>query len=168
MKKIKFILLACILLIAINKSALAKDDLSISLSVFMNGYYAKPYDNRIVVKQRPVPFYVELKNNARSSQLIYRKAQANVLAGLEFEIIDKNQRKTIVTRKKENLSSDVVVSKHLGPGKIAKSLVIINPDEWENSSVMKPQQEYQVRVIYNNNRTKIYSDYYTVVIRTPN
>lgn len=166
MRKIKFLFLACILFSLISFHALALGGLEVSLVVLQNNIYSKPYDNKIIVKERPTPFYVELKNTSGSSKLIYRKAQ-NELAGLEFEVTDENNQKTIVTRKKEYLTSEAITSKHLGAGKTVRNHIVIDHNEWENGTIMKPQKKYKVRVIYNNNHSKIYSDYYTVFVAAP-
>lgn len=144
------------------EKAVAQDVFRISLAVYKEGRYVKPFDRKIRVTEQPIPFYVIIKNISKTSQQIYKQAMAEAIDGFSFEVIDEKDHRVIVKKKPQDLSSKMLISRYLSPGDSVQAHVVIDPDEWENIPVLEPGKIkfFKVRVIYSSNNKSIYSDYY--------
>jgi hypothetical protein len=161
---IKKILLFVIILCTVQSVAHAKDPFKLSLVVNRGGRYVAPFDKKIAIYSQPTPFSVRLINVSDSAQMIYKLANASAIQGLQFEIKEPGRSKEIVKMKKEHLRSSTVIGRHIKPGERRVARIVIDPDTWDNIVILKPNVEYTVRAVYRSGSTKIYSDYYTVVL----
>ena len=161
---IKRILLFIIILCTVQSIAYAKDPFKLSFVVRVGGQYVAPFDKKITIRRQPTPFSIRLTNVSDSWQKIERLVNVPAIEGLQFEIKEPGKSKKILKMKKKGRTSSMVVGKHIKPGDSKVVNIVIDPERWENVVIFKPGVEYTVRAVYKIGSSKIYSDYYTVVL----
>jgi len=141
------------------------EPLHISLAVYKNGLYVKPFDGKIIITERPLPFNVYIENVSNASVRIYKKAMAEPESAILIEITNEKGQRTIIKRKKKRLSSDTVGFFYLSPGESKVIEMLIDPDKWEGLPILEEGKatQFTVRVIFDNDNRKVYSDYYDVL-----
>ena len=146
--------------------ARAGESLEVSIAQYRAGHYAAPIDNRIVVGQRPFPFYVVVKNTSDSAVKIYETKDTLSKENLEFEFVDAKGTKTVVTRKDDESKGKRSGFRRMQPKASLMTSVLLHQGEW-NMDLTIPRDkdvEFTVRVIYINDNKKIYSVPYKVTI----
>ena len=154
------------ILCTVQSVAHAKEPFKLSFVVSKGGQYVAPFDKKFTIYSQPTPFAIRLTNVSDSWQEIHKLANAPGIQGLQFEIKAPGSSKKIMRLKKENLKSGMVISRHIKPGESKVVRIVIDPEKWENIVILKPGVEYKVRAVYRSGSTKIYSDYYTVVLES--
>jgi len=145
--------------------ALSMDSLQVSIAVNINGRYVKPFDHKITIRQQPMPFYVEIKNTSRSSQRLWEPPKkGDTENAVSIEIVDEQRRKTIITKRRNQLPISMSSFKYLQPGESKIIKMLIDPDEWKNVTILEKGKviHFKARAIFQNGSKKIYSKYYEV------
>lgn len=143
----------------------ARADLIVYVETRENGQYVEPVDHQIHVRIRPIPFRIVLKNPSSSSEKVYTST-ADGYSAISFELLGEgNKKKYIRRREQEETSSNFQQMQYLSPGQTLTFDMLLNARDWEG--VVVPGQEtassLKVRAIYDNDNSKIYSDYYEVI-----
>jgi len=153
-------------------------DFEVYIAIYKNGEYIKPYDRKIVIRQRPLPFHVVIKNTTSSSQQlfgvrnrsgeIFREGTALDQDFVALEVKPETGSRIIV-KKKSDPSSRSTVSpyRYIGSGKSEIMKILMDPDEWEGLSKFNRSgiHNFKVRAIYDNGGSKLYSPYYDVTLK---
>jgi hypothetical protein len=161
---IKRMVLCLIVLCSFCVPAHAGDPFKLSFVVRKGGQWIAPFDNKFTIHSQPTPFAVRLTNVSDSWKEIHKLANAEAIQGLQFEIQAPRSSKKTVKMKKGNLRSNTVISKHIKPGKSRVVRIVMDPEKWENIVIFEPGVEYKVRAVYKSGSTRIYSDYYKVML----
>ena len=148
-------------------SAMAGEDLAVSFATYRAGHYVAPIGNRIIVGDRPFPFYVLVKNAGDRATEIYEKKGGLNAAHLEFEFTDAKGLKTVVVHKEAPSSRERGGYRMMQPGEQQIASVLINAEEWKLSMSIPADKdsEWSLRVIYVNGKKKIYSVPYKITIK---
>jgi len=146
--------------------SLSIDSLRVSIAVNKGGQYVKPFDRKITIRRQPMPFYVEIKNTSRSSQKLWDAPMGDPDNVVSIEIIDERRRRTIITKRRDQLPQSRSSFRYLSPGESLIISMLIDPDDWENVPILESGQVkyFKARAIFQNGFKKIYSDYYEVTL----
>jgi hypothetical protein len=174
MKKAVFLILALSLQLFTHNTARAAD-FEVSIAIYKNGIYVKPLDRKIVVKERPLPFHVVIKNTSSSSKQlfgvrnrsgqIYREGTALDQDFVALEVKPENGSRILIKKKSDPSSkSSVSPYKLVKAGKSEIIKILIDPDEWEGMSEFnrKGIKKFKIRAVYKNGPNTLYSPYYDV------
>jgi len=156
---------AFILVFLSDHAVLAAGDFDVSIAVYKNGRYVKPFDRKIRITEQPMPFHVVITNVSNYSVKISKKTMAGTDNAVTLEMTNDKGYKKIIKKKKEYLSSDIVTFKHLSPGESKVIEMLIDPDKWEGVPILKEGkvERFIVRAIYDNDHRKIFSEKYEVI-----
>jgi hypothetical protein len=147
--------------------ARAGESLEVSIALYRSGRYVAPIDNKLVVGQRPLPFYVLVRNASKSAVKIYETKGTLSESNLEFELVDAKGAKTLVTRKDEESKGRRAGFRMMVPGARQMASVLLHQGEWNMDLTIPSDKdvEFTVRVIYINDGKRIYSLPYKVTIK---
>jgi hypothetical protein len=133
----------------------------------VEGYYDEPLSRTITVTSFPLTFDVIIKNKSGSSQPIYEQADAGAESSLLFELAGEDGTAFEMRQKPARTGAfDDEVSQYLNPGETETIPLTVDPEDWENVPLIEPGKvkKYRMRVIYQNDFEKIYSDYYEIIL----
>jgi hypothetical protein len=161
------IMSAVMLFVAGVNVARAEGGLEVSIALYRSGKYVAPIDSKIVVGQRPLPFYVLVRNSSKSAVKLYETKGTLSESNLEFELVNAKGAKTLVTRKHEEAKGRRAGFRMMVPGAQQMASVLLHQGEWNMDLTIPSDKdvEFTVRVIYINDGKKIYSLPYKVTIR---
>ena len=142
------------------------EDLELSFAVPKGSLFVKPLDKTFTIKEQPMPFSVILTNRSKSSQRIYWETDSGYTKSLSFEMIDEFGNISMIKRKEFPAMSVALVNTYLGSDASVTKTMIMDPDEWDNLSLIEPGKvkKFRARAVYNNDGHTIYSDYYTLIL----
>ncbi|MDE0839451.1 MAG: transporter substrate-binding domain-containing protein [Kiritimatiellae bacterium] len=131
--------------------------------------YVSPSGTDIMVRHSPVRFSVRLTNVSGKSQRISVDKMNGALKSVRFEITTAKGRRLVVTRKQAFAASTLWVTHIMQPGETAAVSILMNEDEWENYSAVKPGDEHRMKVcvVVENGSKKYKSTVYNVVVDVP-
>ena len=146
--------------------AWAGEDLEVAIVFYRAGHYVAPINNKIVVADRPFPFYVMVKNTSDRDTELYEKKGSLNPRHLEFEFVDAGGMKTVV-RHKEATSTRARGYRMMKSGERIIASVLLHEGEWGNMPELPTdkESEFTVRLMYVNNRKKISSVAYKVTVK---
>jgi hypothetical protein len=141
-------------------------DFQLSMGREQGGECIKPFDGTVTIRRQPIPFCVVLTNVSSSPRSVYWQSEAGGIASLSFELTPEQGETVVVKRKKTPTRSGQVISDYLAPGATVQKSILTDIDTWENLPIIEPGKvkKIKVRALYNNNGSKIYSDYYTLIL----
>jgi len=141
-------------------------DLEISVAVEQNGQFVKPFSKTVTVRQQPMPFSVVLTNRSDYSKSVYWTAGTGGMTSLYFEVTDESGQTVEVRYHPLTQATTMELNSYLQAGQSVNKTMLLNPDEWDNLPILEygKVKTYQVRVIYENDGMKIYSDPYTLIL----
>ncbi len=167
MKRVWIVMAVVSLCLGVAGSAIAGEDLEVSFATYRVGHYVAPIDNKIVVGDRPFPFYVVVKNTGDRAAEIYEKKGAIAVAHLEFEFTDAKGIKAVVSHKKAPSTRERGGYRMMQPGEQQIASVLVNAEQWKMSVSIPSDKdsEWTLRVAYVNGGKRIYSQPYKVTIK---
>lgn len=141
-------------------------DLELSLGVDKGGQCVKSPDRTVTVRHQPMSFCVILSNRSSSSQSVYWQMEAGGIASLSFELTNEQGKTVIVKIKKMPVQSTQVINNYLAAGASVNKTILTDIDTWENLPIIEPGKvkTFKTRAVFNNDGSKIYSGYYTLVL----
>ena len=156
---------AFILIFLSDHAVLAAGDFDVSIAVYKNGRYVEPFDRKIRIIEQPMPFHVVITNVSSHSVRISKKTMAGKDNAVTLEMTNDKGYKKIIKKKKEYLSSDIVIFKHMSPGESKVIKMLIDPNKWEGVPILEEgkAERFIVRAIYDNDNRKIFSEKYEVM-----
>jgi hypothetical protein len=160
----------CVLFLSAHGGARADTGDPFKLTLSEGYYYGQsgpPVDRVFRVRTGfPRTFYVTVINISSSTQEFYGDVASSGYSSIIFEITDGAGKTNVVRRKKDPRASSATAFSHLNPGESKYFEIKLNEEEWENAFKLYREgaRRVKVRAIYDNNSSKIYSDYYEVII----
>jgi hypothetical protein len=166
MKKFAMLLGVVGMLLGVS-SAVAGEDLIVSFTQYRAGHYVPPIDNRIVVSDRPFPFYVVIKNTSDRATKVYEKKGELNIKHLEFEFTDAKGVKTLVKHKEPQSDRERGGYRMMPPAEGQVASVLLHAGLWDMSLSIPSDKdsEFTLRVIYVNKKKKVYSVPYKVTVK---
>ncbi|HPN72875.1 MAG TPA: hypothetical protein PKZ41_02650 [Candidatus Omnitrophota bacterium] len=154
--------------------ALAADPFELTIQLFYEhgedkNIYYESINPVIEIGGGPVrPFKVVLKNTSSSPQPLNIDLAQKGLGLLTFEITDESGNKNVVSKKPDPILSKSESYIYVAPGKTKEFEIILTEREWNNAFKLIKQGSSKVRAraSYKNGSKMIYSDYYTLVLKT--
>ncbi len=83
-----------------------------------------------------------------------------------FELTPEQGQTFVVKHKKMPVNSEQVVSQYLAAGATVKKTILGYPNTWENIPVLEKDKvkKFKIRAVFENDDSKIYSNYYTLIL----
>ena len=169
MKKMMIAILAVMCASAVSVAS-AADGLEVSFALYRAGHYVAPIGNRIIVGDRPFPFYVLVKNASDRAAEIYEKKGELNERHLEFEFVDSKGVKTVVVHKEAPSDRERGGYRMMQPQESQVASVLLHPGSWTLSLTLPTDKdsEFTLRVVYVNKNKRVYSTPYKVTIKAMN
>ena len=141
----------------------AEANLVVYIETRVGDHFSEPVNHQIYVETRPLSFSVVLKNLSSSSEQIYRSV-ADGYSSISFELLGQDNKKKYIRRKKTD-AADFQSITHLSSGQVFSYEMLLNARDWEGlaASGVDKGSKLRGRAIYDNNGTKIYSEYYEII-----
>jgi len=169
MKIIRVACLACGTL-SLAQVCMAREPLKLRVAMYYVGGYEEPLDRSFKVRGNyPSSFQVIVINTDESAQPFYENASSGGYSSISFEITDENGNSNVVRKKRDSSASTTVTSSYIRPLEKRVFDIAIDEDTWENAYKLQKRgaRKFRVRAIYDNNNSKIYSDYYDLEVIDP-
>jgi hypothetical protein len=131
------------------------------------GYYDEPLSRVINVTSLPFRFDVIIRNISGSAKPVYEEVDAGPESSVLIEMTGEDGSSFEMKEKPASLSEfDYQVNEFLNPGERKTIPVAIDPEIWENTPSFEPGKvkKYRMRVIYQNDLERIYSDSYEIIL----
>ena len=165
--RVSLVLLFVCALASLAQVCMAKETFKLRIGMYYAGGYEEPLDRTFNVRGNyPSSFQVIVINTDESAQPFYENATSGGYSSISFEITDENGNSNVVRKKRNVDDSSMVSSKYLKPLEKRVFDISIDEDTWENAYKLHKQgaRKFRVRAIYDNNGSKIYSEYYDLEV----